>query len=213
MSAFPKHLIDGYKNFMSGRYSAERERYHKLASEGQKPSTMVIACCDSRAAPETIFDSGPGELFVLRNVANLVPPFQPDGGQHGTSAGIEFAVRGLKVEHIVVMGHASCGGIATALTPNFQPLAEGDFIGKWLNLLEPVTTQFADNGLMTQKERQTSFERISIRNSIKNLRSFPYIEELEAKGELKVHGAWFDIKTGELWVMDAETGEFERPAV
>ena len=213
MSAFPKHLIDGYKNFMSGRYSAERDRYHELASEGQKPSTMVIACCDSRAAPETIFDCGPGELFVLRNVANLVPPFQPDGGQHGTSAGIEFAVRGLKVEHVVVMGHASCGGIAAALTPDFKPLAEGDFIGKWLTLVEPVAAQFADNGLMTQKERQTSFERISIRNSIKNLRSFPYIQALEAKGELKVHGAWFDIKTGELWVMDAETGEFERPAV
>ena len=213
MSTFPKHLIAGYRSFMKGRYSAERDRYHKLANEGQKPSTMVIACCDSRAAPETIFDCGPGELFVLRNVANLVPPFSPDGGQHGTSAGIEFAVRALKVEHIIVMGHASCGGIATALTPDLEPLAEGDFIGKWLALVEPVASQFPDNGLMTQKERQTSFERISIRNSIKNLRGFPYISELEEKGLLKIHGAWFDIKSGELWVMDAGTGEFERPEI
>ena len=198
---------------MSGRYAAERDRYHQLATEGQAPSTMVIACCDSRAAPETIFDCGPGELFVLRNVANLVPPFEPGGGQHGTSAGIEFAIQVLKVKHVIVMGHASCGGIATALTPNFQPLAEGDFIGKWLNLLEPVATQFADNGLMTQKERQTSFERISIRNSIRNLKSFPYIADLEASGDLLIHGAWFDIKSGELWVMDGETGEFERPSL
>ncbi|MBU1175614.1 MAG: carbonic anhydrase [Alphaproteobacteria bacterium] len=213
MTGFPKHLIDGYRGFMAGRYVAERDRYHKLATEGQRPSTMVIACCDSRAAPETIFDCGPGELFVLRNVANLVPPFEPDGGQHGTSAGIEFAVQVLKVEHIVVMGHGSCGGIATALTPDVKPLAEGDFIGKWLELLEPVAARFSDNGLMTERERQTSFERISIRNSIANLRSFPYVAALEAAGELQVHGAWFDIKTGELWVMDTQTGEFERPEV
>jgi carbonic anhydrase len=213
MTSFPEHLLSGYQTFMSGRYAAERERYRKLANDGQSPSTMVIACCDSRAAPETIFDCGPGELFVLRNVANLVPPFEPDGGQHGTSAGIEFAVQVLRVKHIVVMGHASCGGIATALNPNFSPLAEGDFIGKWLTLLEPVAAQYPDNGLMTMRERTRNFERISIRNSIKNLRSFPYVRALEDKGELMVHGAWFDIKTGELWIMDNETEEFERPEV
>lgn len=213
MTGFPQYLLDGYKSFMGGRYAAERDRYHRLANEGQSPSTMVIACCDSRAAPETIFDCGPGELFVLRNVANLVPPFEPDGGQHGTSAGVEFAVQVLKVRHIVVMGHGSCGGISAALNPDPKPLAEGDFIGKWLTLVEPVTAQFTDNGLMTPRERQRSFERISIRNSIKNLRSFPYVRALEDKGELMVHGAWFDIKSGELWIMDAETGEFERPEV
>lgn len=213
MTDFPKHLLDGYNTFMSGRYAAERDRYHTLAREGQNPEIMVIACCDSRAAPETIFDCGPGEMFVLRNVANLVPSFAPDSGRHGTSAGIEFAVQVLKVKHIIVMGHASCGGIATALNPDFKPLGEGDFIGKWLTLLDPVTAQFSDNGLMTKRERQTSFERISIRNSIANLRSFPYVKALEDTGELRIHGAWFDIKTGELWVMDTETGEFERPEV
>ena len=213
MSTFPEHLLDGYRHFMGGRYAAERDRYHRLASEGQNPSTMIIACCDSRAAPETIFDCGPGEVFVLRNVANLVPPFEPGGGQHGTSAGIEYAVQVLKVKHIVVMGHGRCGGIAAALTPDFRPLAEGDFIGKWLTLLEPVAAQFPDNGLMTAGERQRNFERISIRNSIRNLLSFPYVRALEEEGALSVHGAWFDIKTGELWVMDAESGEFERPGV
>jgi len=213
MHRFPAQLLNGYRNFMNGRYTAERDRYHKLATEGQTPTTMVIACCDSRAAPETIFDCGPGELFVLRNVANLVPPFEPGGGQHGTSAGIEFAVQVLKVQHIVIMGHGRCGGIQAALTPDLEPLAEGNFIGKWLTLLDPVAKQFTDNGLMTTGERQTSFERISIRNSIRNLRTFPYVADLEKEGKLAVHGAWFDIKTGELWIMDDESGEFDRPNV
>lgn len=213
MDRFPQHLLTGYKNFMDGRYAVESGRYHTLADEGQTPTTMIIACCDSRAAPETIFDCGPGELFVLRNVANLVPPFEPGGGQHGTSAGIEFAVRVLGVKNIVVMGHGRCGGIEAALNPDIQPLAEGNFIGKWLGLLDPVTSQYTDNGLMTPGERQRNFERIAIRNSIKNLRTFPYVHEGEDKGELTVHGAWFDIKTGELWVMDDKTAEFERPNI
>ncbi len=206
-------MLNGYKEFMGGRYANERARYHELAIEGQTPTTMIIACCDSRAAPETIFNCGPGEVFVLRNVANLVPPFEPDGGQHGTSAGIEFAVNGLGVQNIVVMGHGRCGGIKAALSPEAPPLAQGDFIGKWMGLLDPVAQQFTDNGLMTSGERQTSLERISIRNSIKNLRTFPYVAKLEAEGKLAVHGAWFDIKTGELWVLDDATGEFDRPDV
>ena len=211
MQHFPKHLLSGYRNFMAQRYKREEERYHALADKGQTPTTMIIACCDSRAAPETIFDCGPGEVFVLRNVANLVPPFEPDGGQHGTSAGIEFAVKALGVQHIVIMGHGRCGGIHAALNPAAEPLGQGDFIGKWMSLLEPVANQFTDNGLMTAGERQTAFERISIRNSIRNLRSFPYVAELEQAGKLSVHGAWFDIKLGELWVLDNGTGEFERP--
>jgi carbonic anhydrase len=213
MKQFPKFLLDGYRNFMNGRYTAERERYRALADQGQSPSTMIIACCDSRAAPEAIFDCGPGELFVLRNVANLVPKFEPDGGQHGTSAGIEFAVEVLKVKNIVVMGHGRCGGISAALNPGAEPLAPGDFIGKWLSLLNPVTADFGSNTLLTAGERQTALERISIRNSIRNLRTFPYVSELEKNGKLAVHGAWFDIKTGELWIMDDKSGEFERPEI
>lgn len=213
MRNFPEKLLKGFKSFTDHRHKIERERYTQLANFGQKPETMVIACCDSRSAPETIFDSGPGEMFVLRNVANLVPPFEPDAGQHGTSAAIEFAVQALEVKNIIVMGHGRCGGIHAALHPAAEPLAPGDFIGKWMKLLEPVTDQFSDNGLMTEGERATMLERISIRNSIKNLRTFPYISELERQEKLSVHGAWFDIKSGELWLMDSETGEFERPEV
>ncbi len=210
MHSFPQHLLDGYANFMSGRYTRERDRYRDLASAGQKPTTLMIACCDSRAAPELIFDSGPGELFVLRNVANLVPTYQPDGGQHGTSAGIEFAVKALNIANIVVMGHGRCGGIHAALNPSKVPLDDGDFIGKWLTMLGDLPAQVAQSSLMTESERQTAMERISIRNSIRNLRTFPYVAALEAEGKLALHGAWFDISGGELWVMD-EKGDFLRP--
>jgi carbonic anhydrase len=210
MDRFPAFLLDGYKSFMSDRYDALQGRYRELADNGQSPTTMVIACCDSRAAPETIFNTGPGELFVLRNVANLVPTFQPDGGQHGTSAGIEFAVNGLKVSNIVVMGHGRCGGIRAALNPAGTPLAQGDFIGKWMSMLAPVSDAVSKYTLLTDKERQTMLERFSIRHSINNLRTFPYVSKLEQEGKLAIHGAWFDISTGELWVMNAD-GDFYRP--
>ena len=196
---------------MAGRYVREKDRYRELAAVGQSPTTMIIACCDSRAAPELIFDAAPGELFVLRNVANLVPTYQPDGGQHGTSAGIEFAVKALEIANIVIMGHGRCGGIKAALAPDQSPLDDGDFIGKWMSMLGGLPEQVGQNELMTATERQTALERISIRNSIQNLRTFPYVAALVAEGKLAVHGAWFDISTGELWIMDAETGDFRRP--
>lgn len=213
MHRFPPDLLNGHANFMAGCYTREKDRYRELAAIGQAPSTMIIACCDSRAAPELIFDAAPGELFVLRNVANLVPTYQPDGGQHGTSAGIEFAVKDLGISNIVIMGHGRCGGIKAALAPEQGPLDDGDFIGKWMSMLGGLPEQVGQNELMTASERQTALERISIRNSIQNLRTFPYVAALEADGKLAVHGAWFDISTGELWIMDAEAGDFSRPDV
>ncbi|WP_375450782.1 carbonic anhydrase [uncultured Devosia sp.] len=213
MHRFPDHLLTGHANFMAGRYARERERMRELADQGQTPTTMIIACCDSRAAPETIFDAGPGELFVLRNVANLVPLYQPDAGQHGTSAAIEFAVKALNIANIVVMGHGRCGGIKAALNPDSTPLDAGDFIGKWMSMLGDVPGQVGQNDAMTPAERQTALERISIRSSIHNLRTFPYVAELESAGQLAVHGAWFDISSGELWIMDADSGDFIRPAI
>ncbi|WP_035099018.1 carbonic anhydrase [Devosia sp. LC5] len=210
MHSFPDHLLKGHANFMAGRYAREKDRIRDLAAEGQNPTTMIIACCDSRAAPEMIFDSGPGELFVLRNVANLVPTYQPDGGQHGTSAAIEFAVKALGIANVVVMGHGRCGGIKAALNPDSKPLDTGDFIGKWMSMLGGLPDQIVQNELMTPAERQTALERISIRNSIRNLRTFPYVAALEAEGKIAVHGAWFDISTGELWVMNS-SGDFVRP--
>jgi carbonic anhydrase len=196
---------------MSGRYHDERDRYRSLASDGQKPQTLIIACCDSRAAPETIFGAGPGELFVMRNVANMIPPYEPDGQYHATSAAIEYAVQVLKVKNIIVMGHGRCGGIQAALNPLDEPLSDGDFIGKWMNLLKPAAEQIKSNEILTMSERQTALERVSIRNSINSLRSFPFVETLAEEGKITLHGAWFDISTGELWIMDAETGDFSRP--
>ena len=211
MTDFPDMLLQGYGHFMAGRYAEESARYRALAETGQKPTTLIIACCDSRAAPETIFNAGPGELFVIRNVANLVPPYAPDGEHHSTSAALEFAVQSLRVKHIVVMGHGRCGGISAALDPNAEPLSPGDFIGSWMNLLAPVAKEIQGSTLLTSGERQTTLERISIRISITNLRSFPCVKILEDKGRLHLHGAWFDISSGELWVMDRKSGDFSRP--
>ncbi|KRA00019.1 carbonate dehydratase [Mesorhizobium sp. Root157] len=211
MPHLPQHLLTGHHNFMSGRYSSESGHYVSLAREGQAPETMIIACCDSRSAPETIFDAGPGELFVLRNVGNLVPPYEPDGEYHSTSAALEFAVQSLKVKNIVVMGHGRCGGIKAALSHGKTPPSKGDFIGKWMSLLYPAADAVTASTLMTAGERQTALERISIRYSLNNLRTFPYIAALETKGSLNLYGAWFDISTGELWAMNKDTGDFERP--
>ena len=206
----PPELLARYRAWQERRTAEDVARLTTAATHAQNPKAMIIACCDSRAAPEMIFDSGPGEMFVLRNVANLVPTFQPDGGQHGTSAGIEFAVNALEVENLVVLGHGRCGGIRAALNPG-HALAQGDFIGKWMSMLAPVSAEVAKYSFLTSTERETVLERLSVRNSINNLRTFPYIKEREADGRLKVHGAWFDISTGELWVMDNETGDFSRP--
>lgn len=213
MNTFPPYLLDGYRNFMSARYSGERDRYRILADNGQQPKTLVVACCDSRSAPETIFDAGPGELFVVRNVANIVPPYEPDGTYHSTSAALEFAVQSLRVKDIVVMGHGRCGGIRAALDSNAEPLSPGDFIGKWMGLVSKAAEQIQSNDVMTAGERQTALERVSIRNSIANLRTFPCVRILEERGKIQLHGAWFDISTGELWVMDGKTGDFIRPEV
>ena len=208
---FPERLTQGYQAFMEGRFASKQDRYRKLAETGQKPEIMVIGCCDSRVSPEAIFDAGPGELFVVRNVANLVPPYEPDGQFHATSAALEFAVQSLKVSDIVVMGHGRCGGISAALDPDAEPLSPGDFIGQWMGMLKPVAAQIQHAELLTAGERQRVLERVSIRNSLANLRTFPCVRLLEERGRINLHGAWFDISTGELWIMDARTGDFLRP--
>lgn len=211
MADLPDSLLAGYRTFMSEHFAQETARYRELAEKGQSPQTLVIACCNSRAAPETIFNTAPGEIFVLRNVANLIPPYEPDGEFHAASAALEFAVQSLKVKNIVVMGHGRCGGIKAALDTESAPLSPGDFIGKWMSLIAPAAETVSGNQLMTPTERQTALERISIRYSLNNLRTFPCVDILEKKGKLTLHGAWFDISTGELWVMDHQTGDFKRP--
>ena len=210
MNDFPGSLLDGYRTFRNGRYGRERERYRSLAEHGQAPEVMVIACCDSRSAPETIFNAAPGEIFVVRNVANLVPPCEPDSGDHGTAAALEFAVQGLKVRHIVVLGHGHCGGIRAALHPAAEPLSPDDFIGRWMKRLGPAADAIAAGGPLTDAQRQTALEHASIRNSIANLLTFPFVATLEDRGRLGLHGAWFDIAEGELWTMDPAGGAFFR---
>ena len=207
-----EQLIDGYRRFRDTGYNRERERWSDLA-EGQSPRVMIIACSDSRVEPAIIFDAKPGEMFVVRNVAALAPPFETAPGHHGVSAALEFAVQSLRVSDIVVMGHGRCGGIKAALDPDAEPLSPGDFIGRWMHLLKPAAEQIQSNDIMTQAERQRALERVSIRNSLANLRTFPCVQILEAKGKLHLHGAWFDISTGELWVMDPATGDFSRPGM
>ena len=209
-SAFPGDLVSGYRRFRGGRFQAEHTRYHDLAEKGQKPKTMIIGCCDSRAAPETIFDCGPGELFVVRNVANLVPPYAPDGDFHGTSAALEFAVQVLRVANIIVLGHARCGGIQAALEPSGEPLSPGDFIGKWMTLAEPAARLLERLPPQSWRDigRQTTLERLSVKASIENLLTFPCVSILHDRGDLAIHGAWFDISTGELWILDKTNGEF-----
>ncbi|MCZ2203572.1 carbonic anhydrase [Bartonella sp. A05] len=210
MTCFPKRLLIGYQSFIKNHFSHKIDHYRQLADEGQNPDILVIACCDSRIIPETIFDARPGEIFVLRNVANLVPPFSPDNQYHATSAAIEFAVQFLEVKHIVILGHAHCGGISTVLDGACQSLSSDDFIGRWMSLLAPAGEAVANNEFLTAAERQTALERISIRYSLKNLETFPWLKTRKDQGILTVHGAWFDISSGELWSMEQETGNFLR---
>jgi carbonic anhydrase len=205
---FPQRLIDGYSAFRTGRLPTEQSRFRELAEEGQKPETMIIGCCDSRVSPEVIFDASPGELFVTRNVANLVPPYTPDGAQRAVSAALEFAVQALRVKNIVVLGHARCGGIK-AYAEQAEPLSPGDFIGNWMALIEPAAREV---GPPKSGESTDSFlrrlEQAAIKHTLKNLMTFPCVKILVEHGKLALHGAYFGVATGKLWVLDETSGEF-----
>jgi carbonic anhydrase len=207
--SFPRRLTDGYRAFLDDRFRREQSRYEALA-EGQSPEIMVISCCDSRVSPEVVFDASPGELFVVRNVANLVPPYETGGEYHGTSAALEFAVQALRVKHIVVLGHARCGGIRAFADPS-APLSPGDFIGRWMNLVAPAAEKAGPRGADLAAYVQR-LELAAIENSLANLMTFPCIHTLVERGRLHLHGAYFGIATGVLMVRDPQTGAFA-PAV
>ena len=205
---FPNRLVEGYQTFLNGRFPSEQSRYEKLAETGQKPEVMVNGCCDSRVSPETIFDAGPGELFVVRNVANLVPPCEDDHTtHHGTSAAIEFAVQSLRVKHIVVLGHALCGGVRAVMEASV-PLSPNDFIGKWMSQIAPLVERL---GTPTPNDMAAirKLELAVIEHSLKSLMTFPCIQTLVERGKLTLHGAYFGVATGVLLVRDPETGEFK----
>ena len=204
---FPQQLIDGYRAFLIGRLRHEQDRYRSLAESGQSPQIMVIGCCDSRVSPEVIFDSRPGELFVVRNVANIVPPYAPDERAHGVSAALEFGVGALKVRHIVVLGHAQCGGVR-ALVEDSAPLSPGDFIGRWMSLLTPALEATPRRSGEPQHEFATRVEQAAVRRSVANLMTFPCISILAGRGSLTLHGAYFGVAQGSLSVLDQANGEF-----
>jgi len=206
--SFPVHLVAGYGRYLEKGFVRYKETHERLAIYGQQPEVMVISCCDSRVTPEGIFHSGPGELFVLRNVANLVPPFEETEGQHGTSAAIEYAATALHVKHIVVMGHAQCGGVRAFRENANAPALKGDFIGRWIKLLEPAAISMACMPVDNGDDPQLAMEYAGVRQSLKNLLTFPFVASLVQQGSLTLHGAWFDIGSGELRVMDPETEKF-----
>ena len=207
MPAFPQRLIDGYRDFLSERLPTEQNRYRDLAERGQKPEVMVIGCCDSRVSPEVIFDARPGELFVVRNVANLVPPYAPDGAYHGVSAALEYAIAALKVKHIVVLGHAHCGGVR-AFAEDAAPLSPGDFIGKWMDLMAPAVAKAGPRGSLAFDDYLARLEQASVANSLDNLMTFPRLKKLVERGDIALHGAYFGVATGELSVRDPVGGVF-----
>jgi carbonic anhydrase len=207
MTEFPQNLISGYQTFTSQRLPTEQSRFRELSERGQSPEVMVIGCCDSRVSPEVIFDASPGELFVVRNIANLVPVYQPDGGAHGVSAALEYAVQVLKVKHIVVLGHAQCGGIR-AFVDNAAPLSPGDFIGRWMSMfVKPgETVEIRDHETMT--DFATRIEKAAVMRSLENLGTFPFVQSSIASGELQLHGAYFGVAVGSLSVLDQAAKEF-----
>ena len=204
------NLLQGYRRFRTNRYETEKGMWKELA-EGQSPCAVVIACSDSRADPATIFDSDPGDIFVIRNVANLVPPFEANGGRHGVSAALEFAVTQLEVPEIVVMGHERCGGIQAALTGCFHGAAagEGGFVHRWMSQIEEPAIQIAEaHG--TGPEAARELEEVAIRQSLANLRSFPFVKEREDAGKMALLGCHFSISEGQLYLLD-EAEDIFRP--
>jgi carbonic anhydrase len=202
-------LIDGYRRFRESGWGAQRERWEGL-SEGQSPKVMVIACSDSRVDPAQIFDARPGEMFVVRNVANLVPPFEPDSAYHGVSAALEFGITQLEVEELVVMGHGSCGGCAAALTGQYDNAAHGagHFIAHWIDMLAESRGKIRARHPVLDRTAFLEMEQEGVRISLRNLRSFPWVRKREEAGSLKLHGAYFAIVDGILHICDEATGDF-----
>ena len=209
--SLPSQLVDGYRAFLAGGLRAEQDRYRELAQSGQSPEVMVIGCCDSRCSPEVIFNSRPGELFVVRNIANLVPPYAPDAQAHGVSAALEFGVMALRVKHIVVLGHAQCGGIK-AFAEDAEPLTPGDFIGNWMKLMTPAAEKIGPRGSRPMDEYPTLLEQANVALSLDNLMTFPRLRTKVERGDIRLHGAYFGVATGQLSVRDPASGKFTQVA-
>ena len=202
-------MIEGYARFRAGDWKKQHERWSQLA-EGQSPQVMVISCSDSRVDPAQILDVDPGEIFVVRNVAALVPPYETTPGRHGVSAALEFAVQFLKVREVVVMGHGMCGGCQAALTQDLHgnDIGEGGFVAHWIDMLDEVREPIAAEHGTKGRTAEQAMELAAVKVSLANLRTFPYVEAKEATGELRLRGAYFAISDGVLHLLDESSGEF-----
>lgn len=199
-----KQLLEGYQRFRAKDYHVDRQRWEDLAN-GQEPPIMLIGCCDSRVEPTRIFDTSPGQMFVLRNVANIVPPYERGGGLHGVSAAIEFAVLSLQVRHIVILGHGACGGIKAALAGVDLGEEGRSFVDDWIAVLDEARDRVLESQC---GDKQLALEFEGIKTGLKNLRTFPYVAEGEKNGRLKLHGAHFSIAEGRLYVLDEAEDSF-----
>ncbi|BAK66479.1 carbonic anhydrase [Sphingobium sp. SYK-6] len=204
------NMLEGYRRFRSTGWTNQRARWEQLA-DGQSPRVMVIACSDSRVDPTEIFDADPGEIFVVRNVAALVPPFETSPGHHGVSAALEFAVQMLGVEEILVLGHGLCGGCHAALTQDMHgaPPGEGGFIASWISLLDDARADvIARYGENRSRDVGRAMEQAAVKVSLANLRTFPWVREKENCNVLSLKGAFFAISDGKLHLLDEQTGVF-----
>ncbi len=209
MTHFPETLTDRFRRFKYRHFSPNIDQYEELATFGQSPEVMVVSCCDSRVDPETIFSAMPGELFVMRNVANLIPPYETSGKFHGVSAALEFAVLNIRVKHIVVIGHSGCGGVRACLEHDFARQSEAQFISNWMSMLDDARgAVMAREGDKPPAVLRSALEREGIKTSLANLRTFPCVRTLETKGRLELHGAYFDIATGTLSVFNQAIDSF-----
>jgi len=202
-------LLAGYRRFRGGDWTVQHDRWAEL-KDGQSPRVMVIACSDSRVDPAQIFDVDPGEIFVVRNVAAMVPPFETSPGHHGVSAALEFAVQFLKVSEVMVMGHGLCGGCQAALSQSLhgnEP-GKGGFVADWIGLLDEAREPIAADLGTTGREAEKAMELAAVKTSIANLRTFPCVKENEKRGTLKLHGTYFAISDGVLHLLDDQDGEF-----
>lgn len=207
----PAYLLTRYHGWKATGYADNKSWYRRLATEGQRPRAMVISCCDSRVHVTSIFGADQGEFFIHRNIANLVPPCEPDGQHHGTSAAVEYAVRVLKVAHLIVLGHSSCGGAKGCLemckgnAPELE--AKDSFVGRWVDILRPKYGEVSD--IEDEHEQERQFEKHAVMTSLENLMTFPWVNEKVTNGELSLHGLWTDIGEGGLEYFCPETGKFQ----
>ncbi|MCW2236257.1 carbonic anhydrase [Azospirillum canadense] len=215
-----RQLLAGIKGFRARYYERRPENMRQLVEEGQKPKILMIGCSDSRVDPALLTQAEPGEMFVVRNVANLVPPYQPDGAYHGTSAAIEYAVRVLNVGHVIVLGHAFCGGIQGLIRLRAGTPDQNDFVSPWVSIASAALDPYVPlPSTDTDEERRKAeldrlqqnpgvVERAAVRTSVDNLMSFPFVREKVEAGDLELHGWWFDLDSGDLWAIDPKTGVF-----